>query len=1841
MTDDKKTGVGVPDDSEWDDALSEWDNKTFVPEIAKDTSTDKPAPPVAVSKPLYRPPVPSPAKPRPPLNAPARPPAATAPPPPPAPPSPSPSSPPGAMDPGDDLVEEEDGATVIAAIPRELLRGEDTGPKSSSRGGLGQMFARDEKRDASVEVSFDESQRNQVAAGRLEPPSDVFTSAKPVMPSRTDTPEPMPLRRPSKLEPAERVPEGGMFDPFAEPAPRSAQSTRPAESEIDDLLAQAPSSSSPSPGQPEPPEEPAAASDAPGRPAGPALLAPEARNYDPNEETMVGKDADLARAREAIAARRSATAPVPTRTWSDERPAAAWLSEEARAAFTTRGEWLEKEARALTDKVARARGLLACSEIQATLGERERALSLAAEARDLAPSLGLAHRQARGLMPSPPDPEEYLEALDAEVKMTPAGPARVHSMLLAVDALRTAGDDDGTSKRLDQAVRIGAGDTRAAILRAARALGRNEVTSASLRLPDGGPELAPVGVALQGALRLRGVERKDAAASELAASEVLLRVRLALDKGDVGAAAAQLVQLATVPEIVAGATWLAASLAAVPPARRADSARLLRDLVDRGDVAARLALVSRALELQDRDAVAQAVAGTSALSSPERMTLAVLAGVAVAPNDPHLEATAAAPGMEALASALAAVSTVSADEDRGEQIRARAHRTAGSDASKKLVTLGRLLGSSGPTDDVEATLVSLGDEAGASARALALEMASRAGRSLEVSRAVEQWGSARASGEERAAGAMASAMVAEWGGHAARALEAFRAARAADPTNEASLRAIASLEQVDLVAEMNALADELGEGVRGAVTRIEAVSRGEGVLPEPTRAELLERAHRAAPSLPIAAFLAERIARRAGDADDVLRWIRERRATTADAVEAALEGVREALLLSDRDPALAAERILESHRARPADVALRELLERMAPDPLDDSAVWRERRASEAGGDARTLLFLEASREYERLGDDEGALRCAEAAAASESGLGRIARERAELGASKVSRLADELLSVAKATEDVRVRREAYERLAVLDATARQDPASALLWHRSILEEQPGHLASLRYVEQHLIGEGRDEELEPIAVSIAQALHGKSPAEASAHAELAARLRLRGAAGSWDATRELVELAAAESPPSLWSLRMLEAHSRSRAEDETFLAVTLKLLDRTTRPVEAAALLVHAGEAASRLGRLDEARSLLERAAVEDPGDVVAWGLLADVRQRGGDPRGAAEACESLARSSFVREHQLLAWYDAGRIWQDEAGDEDRALLALEAAAAIDPSYDETFDRLSRLYAARKMQPELASLLERRLEGISDPEERLVMEVRRGRILLEVGDVDGARAAFEAALAQRPDDASALSAFADLCVAQSDWDAAEQALVRLARLLPTAEEQRDVYARLGDLYSKNLLNLARAEVAFKEVLKRAPDDAATMERLVDVYRRQNDPARAIELQQDLIARSKTPEDKRTRVVALAAIHEQTAHDNRKAEQTLEGARREFPQDVGILRALAEFYTRHNQTPAVNILLDRAGSDARRALASGRFQPPLFEMLAAVFDLRGKKDAARVTHAMLAALEGRPGELRGAAERAFDPKLDDLMAPDVLSPAMRTLLASTGDALDAATPFDPRAQKATPLSADSPIARIVATAAQATGMGSVQVFVSPKLGATCVPGGSSPPVLVVGEALAAHERLAGFLILRAMKLVKAHASALVRTPPAELAVLVAAWLKCFNPTWQPQGVPAASVNAMGGKVQAALPKNLGPDVGVVALEVAAALGTQAPTLGMNALFWGNRVALLALGDATSLLDAIAVSGGLQAGAPRDPKERATWISRTAEARDVIAFGVAEAFAETRSRVGIDR
>jgi tetratricopeptide (TPR) repeat protein len=1886
MSDPKDKKLDL-DGLDWDSALAEWEEKSFVPEVAKDKETDGPGvlqgtpiPPPIASRPLYVPEAPPPNAPRTQTSA----------------PKPSASSRPlGSSHPSSpdalrgsipvEEGEEEAGATVVARIPRELLRhGADGGAPRSSGGGLGQMFARVER--PSGEHAAPE--RPSVAARAPQAPPDeaVYTSAQELRlrsPPAPAVDAPRRSRTPPPPDPHAGAPEGAMFDPFSEPDPfgqlarSGGAGVQPARveppsppsvsvvEETTDVFDDDDFASSVQPTRPPPPPVEAAHTDG-AEASGPslhrpkmrsfdpdtdtsshlrgAIHSPSRREYDPNEETSVLSKAALRRIDEPEDEAgedptrfqvRGDRAPMQrqTQSWENERRAQDLLPDALRTSFGLRAEWLESEARATEDRSTRARALLAASELRAMTGDTESAEILAREAAATSPTLALAPKQARALAPVPRESGPMAEALDAEGRQAPTHAGRVHDALLAADVLRLAGDSEGAAKRWDQAVRAIPSDPRAPLSRAADCLARRALSHAALRVPDA-PELQPIGEAIARALKIRGVAHPNVGTDEKLPNDALRRAREALAMGEMGNAAVAIAEIARVPELRDAASWLAAALGSVDASARSESADWLRILSARSP-AARRALAARALELGAGEVVEEAVRSGDGFSAADRAVLAFLSGVPHASSDEDLDDTAASPELRPLAAALAAVGAP----------KKRAERTAGTGRARDAVRLARLIAADAPIEAVEDALAPFDGDHDGETRAMALEIASRSGRFGEVSDAIAGWSDDDEDGARDRS--LAAAFVAERAGDVSRAVAAYTSARAFDPANEAALRALGALNpRSDLAAELRSLGDARGEGPAAATAWLEAVARGGNEQDEELRGGLLEAAHRAAPEMPIAGFLAERGARRLGDVDAVLRWIRERRTATAskaDPVQSALDDVVEALLVADKDPAEATERLASAHRARPDDVALRELHERVALDPPADRAAWREARAKRAATPGtRSRLLLEAAHEHERTGDAAAAMRAASAANAEmQGGLARLALERAEIDSGAAARLADSLLGVARSTEDPRARREAYERLADLDATGRGDQASALLWHKTILEEDPLYLPSLRTVEHALLSDGRIDELEPVANAITRALvaSGDTSGEAGAHAQLSARLRMRGAAGDWAATQAITELAASFAEPSLWSLRAAFAHARSSNDEPAVIRLALALAERTKRAPEIGALVLRAGEAAMRAEDLPKARELLERAIKEDPGDVVTWGLLAEVRQQSGDAAGAAEACEGLARTSVVDEHRLLAWYDAGVLWLDEVRDQERGVRALAQAAAIDLTFQDLFTRLSALYGERGQRAELARLLEKRLETGGEDVDRAGLEVERARALLAAGDDDGARRALESALQTKPDDVAALGTLADLCAKGKDWEAAERAWVRLARLVPDAEDQRAVYSRLGELYSEHNVNLARAEVAIKEVLKRAPGDVPTLERLLGVYQRQNDGTHALEIAQELLKAATDPAERRRRLADLALVHENTTRDLRKAEQALETARREFPSDVSALRALAEFYQRQRQMPAVNILLDRASGDARRSLAAGRFSPVLFEVLDTVHQLRGKRDAARVAEAMLGALEGRGVELPGAGGKAGDPRLDDLLAPEALTPSLRAMLVRAGDALDVVSALDLKALHAQPLTSGAAQAKI-ASLASSLGVPPVQVLLSPQLGRTCVPSTSNPPCVVIGEPLAAviNEPAAAFVVVRALKLVLALASALVRTSPPELALLVAAWLQLHNAAWTPQGVSASALGEAKRRIQAALPKKLDSELGTIALEVAGTLGPHLATLGSSTITWADRVALLYVGNPNAALDGIAWSVGMTGGAPKEAEQRTAWVVHTGEVRDLLVFAVSDGFAEARAKAG---
>ncbi len=1568
----------------------------------------------------------------------------------------------------------------------------------------------------------------------------------------------------------------------------------------------------------------------------------------------------------------------PTGDFSDEQDAAAHLLRtQQRDAWVARAEWLRAEAGALDDKHRRPRALLAVSELFAMAGEEATAKQIAEETRELAPTMALAHQQVRALVVREADFRGVLDTLDAEARAVHVPAVRAHTTTLGAEvALLRIGDPDAAAKRIELSIRAQANDPRGHVQRFCEALAAAEPDAgappaiAKVHIPDV-PQLAGlVAAAAQVAAHRRtGASARGASNKEAATPyETLLRARAAFAADDIDGTLAGLSKLGESAPLAGGAGWLAAVLAAARKETRGEAITALRSVTtgSHGDLARR-AIAAHAIENGDGAGMAWALddSGSGAFTAADRLVLAALAPAAAdaAPDvSPWMRAVLQdaeiAPIAAAASGALSSLDDPNREVETIGEGRARAGAALGRALTAVLQHDGTLR--SHAFAEALSTYADLADGSGV-ATALAIELDTDAGNGGRVARAISDWHVEDANGERDRA--LAASVLAEISGEPDRAVLDLDRAREADPVHEGAVRARAAHSDADDFARILATHADNATGPHAAVLLTEAATRLAGSGADPSEIErLLKKAISLDTKLPIPLYLAERAARSAEAIDDVAEILRTRREASTDPTEQAHDLIREAVLVAPNEPATAAALLEQALRARPKDAGLRDMFERLSAEPPPDRATWRLARAAESTGSETARLALEAAMDYERARDPERAASAARTAMVTREGsapfgdelLAAIVAYRSALVGHGAGDLVDALLPQARASTDPTERLEIYERLAELDERGRGDATSGLLWRRTILEESPSHLPTLRRVASDLIASGRHEELEPIAFETARALQG---GESVAHAMLSARLRL--GVGTWESTRDPVEIAYKQEPRGPWVLRQMAAHARAKGEHTLAIEADRQLIDRTDRPSEAATISLRAAESASLAGETDTAKQLLLNAVELMPEHLFAHLTLARVAEATGDLAGAAAALEAAANASATNEEKAANLYRAATLWQDKAGapspsaedaadDADkrsqtlgRARAALEAVAALDPAYGDVFQRLQAIYIAEGARQELASLLEARLAAVTDPAERVELEVLRGRALADVGDPAAAKRALAAALDANPDHVEALSAFADVCAAEEDWVGSEEAWIRLARLASDPAQQIAIYTKLGDLYDERLPNPERAELSYQEILKREPANEPAREKLVLLYKRTGDTAKALEQQTVLINNAEAPEAKCKRTTELASIYEAMG-DAKKAEATLLGARKTYPKDDVALVALAGFYQRTNQTQAATVLLDRAVTDARRALGAGRFEPYLFSTLATVADIRGKSDAARTATVAVAALEGDDAMLEGIGGAAGDPALDDLLAPEVITPAFRELLLRSGPVLDTAVPFDLTAIRAVAIpTQQAEIADEVTSLAGYYGLTDVRVLVSAALGAVCVPATAHPPTIVFGQALVASPRaeVRTFLVHRALKVLQINAGAFARTAPIDLWPLLAAFLRAYSPTFQPQGVDAGKLNDFYGRVTRAMGGKPDAQLAMLAAEVIGTIGNRASTLGTAVNGWGNRTGFLAVGDANASLAGIAWSSGNTNAPPPNGKDRLTWIGRNAEARELMVFTVSDAFAAARTRAGV--
>ncbi|HEX9100918.1 MAG TPA: tetratricopeptide repeat protein, partial [Polyangia bacterium] len=860
-----------------------------------------------------------------------------------------------------------------------------------------------------------------------------------------------------------------------------------------------------------------------------------------------------------------------------------------------------------------------------------------------------------------------------------------------------------------------------------------------------------------------------------------------------------------------------------------------------------------------------------------------------------------------------------------------------------------------------------------------------------------------------------------------------------------------------------------------------------------------------------------------------------------------------ATLLEDaRDPAAAARVYADAAARAPGYAPAREGLDRVAhgsDDPAAHLAALERERADADGPEQRFAIDVVLGERLEAAGHPDKAAEHYRRALESRPNhpLARQALDRALQASRNLSALADLALADLKDAPDPQAKVAAYERLAFLDGELRGDPAAALLGWESILEVDHAHHVAMRVLEKHYIGEQRWPEL--VALYEQMGLGATDPAFAVAVHLDRARLRRHLAANENGAAVSEAEVAAAvdndyrlalfKDRRSRPALRHVFARARTGHDLAQEADAATALADATPDDARTAAvMLTRAAEALVELDRADDARARFDGAIERLPSHLPALVGLTDFALVKGDWTRASHAAERAAlslRDGAARARYFLV---AAAIAQDRLSDPEerlnRAQALLRQALAAEPRSAEAFARLERSLVETRDFAGLADLYQQRLQIETDGGRVQALHLLLARIARdELKDRERARDELKAVLAQDPTHTDALAALAELQFDDGQWADAAETLIRRARAEKSRTALRDIFFKLGLIYSEHLPDPKRAVASFTRVLAVTPDDIVALEHLSNLHVKEWEWKGALQVTMRLAGLERDPHKRVAHLHRVAKIYEEGFKDARHALAALRDALEIDPLYLPSIGELAKFFDRQSDVQSMRVHLDRTSVRIRQQLDANPQDPTPYHSLYKIFGWRRAPDRAAFAagtlewlgaadaeeKAMLGKLTGRdnyPGS------SLADPTLDETLFDARVPAGFRNLFRLLDEPLSKMFRADVKrlgVQRSEKLPSRGHALRDVANKIAADlGVRDFDLYVTAAHPTALVVELTDPLSVVIGTKVVegAHELELRFLLGRCFKMIQSHMALPMRLTPEDLGLLVGGIVRQFVP-----------------------------------------------------------------------------------------------------------------------------
>jgi len=856
----------------------------------------------------------------------------------------------------------------------------------------------------------------------------------------------------------------------------------------------------------------------------------------------------------------------------------------------------------------------------------------------------------------------------------------------------------------------------------------------------------------------------------------------------------------------------------------------------------------------------------------------------------------------------------------------------------------------------------------------------------------------------------------------------------------------------------------------------------------------------------------------------------------------------------------------------------------------------------------------------------------------------RVQRKDAELQASEFARLADSAMHRAREATDDEEQLGAFAAMTEVDRLARRDMQSARLSLQSIAELRPEHIPTARALEWDALREDDPERIRSSARRLLAALPPDSADRLARHRLSLELLKTDTDILQTDIDRLLRGIDdALEADPSL--ARQVLGAAYAKGESLLSLQAITALATSVDQDLERGALALDAARVLQQLEDPEQALEVLD-SAHSHPLAREGEARLLHAAKRWEDAANTYQDAAALAKDS----HRAASlWREAACIFEEELGDQGRAIEAWVAAANCDLRYLDVFRRLAALYQSQGQLDSLAALTDARIDAGADTPTLVGLLLEKARQRRERGDMEGVIDALLECLELDPHHFAALQELVDTHRAAENWQGAAEALIRIARLNRSTDEQIWAFSQLAETYDVHLQDLPRAEASLRRVAKLAPTHIETADLLASVLSRQGKAVEAARLLEELARRADGEAQERDYRIRLASAVE-AAGQARQAELMLENLRAEQPTEPDVILAVADYYQRQGATPAEAMHLNRAVSDLRIAIDANPESEGLWTTLVRVLERRhGPGPASCAASAAIAI--GHPaslfeGDVATRDEALGEPKMplssvvDSIVAPRGLPQTVRRLFSLCEHSFDKVLPFDAGAWRLRrPSGPHRSLVEEAGAVAEALGISEPRLKVTYVAPAACMPIDGDPPTIVIGgnlhELTTPRERV--FLFARALKVASNHLAPALRARPEDLDVALLALLQGHEASHAQQPTPR-QMQDLRKKLLKGVPRRWRDEVESLVLELRgnSAFSTRAVPFAISEL--GDRIALTLTGDVPSAVNAL-LKISAHAVPPNDAS-RLSAIRETPEAWAAIRFAISDAHFEARTQAGVD-